>query len=130
MTHIVNSRELAFQRTKPGEPNIPDGPEEIVPKGGRVPDYVSLLQIAALESAGMIFPVADDAKPVVDQVGPVAPTPVAPVVPPDAPLPFFPPQDDGDGGDGAGLGPAAPLPKASDKREIWEDYAVSQGMPR
>jgi hypothetical protein len=103
MAYVVHSSALAFQRTKKDDPSMPDGPEEIVKQGDRVPDYVGPFHLAALASAGMISVVSDD--PVPAEVGPVGPEP--PVK-----------QDD--------LESVAPKP--TDSRATWEDYAVSKGM--
>jgi hypothetical protein len=133
MAHVVVFNALAFQRVKldnAGNPTIePDGEEDIVAKGGRVPSYVQMGTLSALESAGMIVAVGDDTKPVVEEVGPIAPIPTAPIFPPTGPMPVMvtpegetPVEESGD------FGPAAPVaPKASDNRGVWEGYAVASG---
>lgn len=130
MAHIVLASRLAFQKVREDDPKIPVGDEEIVTKGNRVPSYVSLFTISALEAAGAIVPVADNAEVVVESVGPIEPIPTAPLPPADTPASFFPPSADVVEAD-EGLGPVAPagaLPKASDKREVWEAYAITVGM--
>lgn len=137
MAHVVVFNQLAFQKVKlddNGNPTVePDGAEQLVKKGGRVPSYVQMSTISALESAGMIVPVGDDSKPVLEDVGPIAPIPTAPITPPEGTSPIMvTPEEAEEEEDDEDLGPAEPVapsaavaPKTSDNRKAWEDYAVA-----
>lgn len=100
MGYVVVFNRLAFQRTKPDDASIPDGPEDVVSKGERVPDYVPPFTLDALSASGMITMVNDE---------PVLP-PIAPEPEPEVPT-----------------GPVAP--KTTDSRAAWEAYAEELGMP-
>jgi hypothetical protein len=136
MPYIVLSQELAFQKTDPDRPTIPVGPEEIVERGGSVPDYVPAYIISALSNAGVIV-WAEDRNPLIvpaSQAPAQVRTPDHPAVLPSDPngTPLLlgdltgtsveeapaeePVEEEGDGE------PVA-LPATSDKKEVWEAYA-------
>jgi hypothetical protein len=107
MPHIVVFDRLAFQKVKlddQGNRTIePDGPEVIVTKGHRVPEWVPDWQLVAFMQSGMITGVAE--------IPEVAPAPQVGPVPPA--------QSEPDG-------PVAP--KDTDSRVMWEDYATSPAV--
>lgn len=138
MPFIVLAPRLAFQKTEPENPTVPVGDEEIVQRGGSVPDYVPTYITSALASAGSVV-FADerpDLRPV-DDVPPQVRTPDMPGVLPSDPhgVPLLPgdlvttepprevevdvPPVDETGGPALG----AP-PKASDSKDTWETYAT------
>lgn len=138
MAYQVLFRELAFQKTKEGEPTIPEGPEEVVQRGGLVPDYVPTWFIAALFNAGMIVEVADQPRVDLRPVGDVPEQPRTPEQPAVLPSnPNSPPimvetgqsQENGDPAatlpapDSTGAEPLPALPKPADNKEAWENYA-------
>src|SRR3982750_4877039 len=57
MAYIVFHNQLSFQPVRPQ--GVPTGPEEIVMKGGEVPEYVPPYIINALSNAGMIVDAGD-----------------------------------------------------------------------
>jgi hypothetical protein len=68
MAFIVFHNQLSFQPVDPQ--GVPTGPEEIVMKGGEVPEYVPPYIINALSNAGMIVDAGDrDAAAVRAMVG-------------------------------------------------------------
>lgn len=142
MPYQVMFAKLSFQPTKPGEPTVPDGPEETVLRGGLVPDYVPTYIVSALLNSGMIVPVAEPDPRVVpatqipeqvrtpDQpaVLPSDPNGTPPVIadlPPvtttDVPADPFP---SGPSVDTPDTEPLPPLPRPADNKEAWETYAV------
>src|SRR5689334_4917319 len=78
MAYQVLFQRLAFQKTKDGDPTVPDGPEVVLNRGELVPDWVPTYHLSALFNAGMIVEVADE--PRVDLV-PVAAVPEQPRTP-------------------------------------------------
>lgn len=108
MDHVVLWDRLAFQKhvlDENGRPTpVPDGPEEIVTRGGAVPDYVMGWERNALANAGMIVAVGGVVAPAAPAVavGPVAPAEQAPAE------------------------PEAPAPTAT--RGEWEAYATSDAV--
>lgn len=132
MAHIVLFERLAFQKTKTddaGNPTIlPDGPEEIVAKGHRVPEYVPEWQLAALAQSGKIVAVADP----VEILPPPAPAFTIDAPPPpdfaarveaNASAPDFE-----SGGSATEPVPAATEPAPADSRAAWEEYATSPAV--
>lgn len=107
MPHIVVFDRLAFQKVKLDELGNrtiePDGPEVIVTKGHRVPDWVPDWQLVAFMQSGMITGVAEIPEPEpVPDLGPQ------------------PPVDD------VPSGPVAP--QEADTRGAWESYATSDAV--
>lgn len=121
MQHQVYIAALAFQPVN--EKGQPDGPEEIVKRGGMVPDYATTFLISALSNAGMIVPVGDRPDP---RIRPLAAEP-APTLNPENP-----PPPEGVAGVPVSGDPVTPVakPKATDNKAAWEDYAASHGMDR
>lgn len=140
MPYVILARALAFQPTVPGEPHIPSGPEEIVPRGSFVPDYVPTGTVNALSAAGQIV-WADVPDPAVIPFG----SDPAQFRSPEQP-PVLPSDPNGQspvladivtGGDNSGavqvdVPPAnepdptrrlPDLPKTADSKETWENYA-------
>lgn len=126
MPYIVLKQRLAFQRTDPKNPTIPVGDEEIVERGGRVPDYVPTFIVSSLANAGdVVF--ADEPDPMVvpaNQLAPQVRTPDQPTVLPSDPNGVPPllgdpeePVVEEDEGD------AVALPATGDRKEVWEAYA-------
>jgi hypothetical protein len=57
MTYVVFHNQLSFQPVD--AQGVPTGPEEIVTKGGEVPEYVPPYIVSALTQAGMIVDAGD-----------------------------------------------------------------------
>jgi hypothetical protein len=142
MPYIVLANRLAFQPTKPGEPTMPDGPEQIVHQGESVPDYVPTYVTAALASAGNVV-WTDRSSVELFQPEPIPAqvrTPDQPVVlpsdpngealtvgdlTPDAPVQDTPVTEAPPSGDTEiPAEPLPPLPKAADNKDVWENYAT------
>jgi hypothetical protein len=141
MPYIVLANKLAFQKTKPDNPTVPDGPEELVSRGSNVPDYVLTFQVAALAAAGQIV-WANRPDPVlvpVDSQPPTGRTPDQPAVLPSDPNgtpvvledvlsdPATTPEAPGPAVNDPATGPATPLPelpKAADNKDTWEQYST------
>lgn len=126
MAYQVVFQQLSFQPVDPDQPTVPSGPEEIVLRGGLVPDYVTTFQIAGLASAGMIVAVAEPDPGLVpaDALPEQPRTPDQPTFLPNNPN--SPPVTLGGDLGGAGEDPAdepVQLPSASDKKEVWEAFA-------
>lgn len=125
MPFVVLAQALAFQETDPANPTIPVADEEIVERGGKVPDYVSTFTVSALANSGLVAYVnaPDPAIFPANQLPAQVRTPDQPPVLPSDPngVPFRigdlgapapePVEDD------------TPFPLASDKKEVWESYA-------
>lgn len=128
MAFVVAFDRLAFQRHKldeAGNPTIePDGPEQIVRKGYKVPDYVPPWQLAALANSGMIAFVADPPTPE------PAPAPALHAVPEAIPLrtPVTPVDPDAADFDPESAETVNPEPATGDSRAAWEEYATSQAV--
>jgi hypothetical protein len=144
MPYIVLAGQLSFQKTKADDTRVPDGPEEIVRKGGQVPDYAPAFLVGALASAGLVV-WAEDQRP---DLVPFEELP-AQVRTPDQP-PVLPSDPNGtppllsdiltpdeqrpaevEGGDVApvvepepAVAPLPALPKAADSKDVWEQYAT------
>lgn len=143
MPYIVLAPKLAFQKVKANSPTEPDGPEEVVNKGGFVPDYTTEFLINTLSASGLIaYAEAQrpDLRPA-DELPPQVRTPDQPLVLPSDPngVPSVlgdrpedtQPADDADDevvpADPEPTGPVAPLPslpKSTDNKEAWESYAT------
>jgi hypothetical protein len=54
MSYVVLARQLAFQQSKPDEPSVPVGEEEIVERGGFVPPYATSGLVSVLSASGLI----------------------------------------------------------------------------
>lgn len=140
MPYVVLAARLAFQPVDPADPKMPTGAEELVDRGGFVPDYAPTGLINALDAAGLIV-WTEQERPDLRPVGtePEAPrTPDQPVVLPTNPnSPLMPigdvvvtdtPADpvvvDVPPADEQQPDRQVPaLPKASDSKETWENYA-------
>lgn len=126
MPYVVLSGRLAFQKVDPDNPRVPVGPEEVVEKGGYVPDYATTTLVNALSAAGNIV-WTEVERPDLLPLGSEAPqvrTPDQPVVLPSDPNgqpPFV--------GDVMPVAEPEPtrqvpdLPSGSDNKETWENYA-------
>ena len=143
MAYQVLFNKLSFQKTKEGQPTVPDGPEVIRVRGELVPDWVPTFQVSALASAGMVV-FAADPDPVlrpIEEVPEQVRTPDQPVVLPSDPngtAPTLadlvvedetPPVTDPDvpvtpTGDNPAAEPLPALPKQSDSKDVWEAYAT------
>lgn len=141
MSFVVAFDRLAFQKHKTDpdtglESIEPDGPEVIVRKGHRVPDWVAPWQLAALAQSGMIAYIADAAAEFV----PAAP-PALHAVPEAIPLrdPVTTTTTTGgvievtdpDLAEDSPEGPAEPVspaPAPADSRAAWEEYATSPAV--
>jgi len=144
MAYQVLFNKLSFQKTKEGQPTVPDGPEVIRVRGELVPDWVPTFQVSALASAGMVV-FAADPDPVlrpIEEVPEQVRTPDQPVVLPSDPngtAPTLadlvvvedetPPVTDPDvpvtpTGDNPPAEPLPALPKQSDSKDVWEAYAT------
>lgn len=143
MPYIVLANRLAFQPVMPNDPRIPDGPEEVVEKGGVVPDYVTTFLISSLASSGLVV-WADDTRPdlhPVDEVPAQVRTPDQPPVLPSDPQGTPPLLSDLVAADDSAADPVvvdvppanepdpapaplAPLPKANESKDTWERYAA------
>jgi hypothetical protein len=137
MSYVVLARQLAFQKSKPDEPSVPVGEEEIVERGGFVPPYATSGLVSVLSASGLIV-WTDMEDP---GIQPLDPEPVAvrmpehPTVLPSDPRGQSMTLDDvlSDQPVGSGLddeefvvddGTRVPdLPKNSDSKETWENYA-------
>src|SRR3954462_458473 len=88
MAHQVLALRLAFQPVNPDNPTVQTGPEEIVERGGLVPDYVSSFIISTLSNAGLVTPGADPETEVVivEPVAPALPNPEQPPTPDIGPI--------------------------------------------
>jgi hypothetical protein len=151
MAYQVLFNKLAFQKTKEGQPTVPDGPEVIRTRGEMVPEWVPTFQVSALASAGMVVFAADPdplLRPV-EEVPVQVRTPDQPVVLPSDPQGTPPtladllvednepaPVTDPDvpvtpTGENPAAEPLPPLPKQSDSKDVWEAYATRPqiGMP-
>lgn len=139
MAYVVLARQLAFQPVDPANPKVPTGPEEIIQRGSFVPDYAATGLINALDAAGLIV-WADVERPDLVPVGsePVqARTLDQPAVLPSDPngVPMFvgdiTPAADPEPAPGDVPPPSEPdpaqqvpdLPRPSDNKETWENYA-------
>jgi hypothetical protein len=140
MAFIVLAAKLAFQKTKANDPKMPDGPEEIVSQGGKVPDYVPTYITSALASAGNVVWADDQIElPEILPVPPQVRTPDQPAVlpsdpngtpmtvgdlTPDTPAdevvvdvpPVVEPEP--------AVAPLPDLPKTADSKDAWEQYAT------
>lgn len=142
MPFIVLAPALAFQKTKPNSPTEPVGPEEVIQRGGTVPDYVPTYVTSALASAGSV--VFADARPDLvpaTEVPVQVRTPDQPPVLPSDPngVPVLPsdlvtetPRETSTEAGNSEETPtvtsppaelAAP-PKSSDSKDVWEQYAT------
>lgn len=143
MAYQVYFNKLAFQKTKDGQPTVPDGPEVILNRGELVPEWVPSGQVAALATAGMVVYSADPLPELVpvDAVAEQYRTPDQPAVLPSDPLGTSPVLGDllSDAPTDAPREPAEPLtptpanpvveplpalPKDVDNKETWEQYAT------
>lgn len=119
MPHQVLIQRLAFQPVDPDNPTVQAGPEQIVERGGLVPEYVSEFIISALSAAGVIVPVSEPDPLII----PRSEEPALPLPNPEQPPP-------------PGTGQMVPAPqqhikpKVTDSKDAWEDYAASVGMDR
>lgn len=136
MPFVVLAQALAFQETDPANPTIPIADEEIVERGGAVPDYVSTFTVSALANSGLVAyvnapdPAIFPANQLPAQVRTADQPPVLPSDPNGVPFrigDLAAPAPEPVGGD---VAPApepvtddAPFPLASDKKEVWESYA-------
>lgn len=125
MPFVVLAQALAFQETDPANPTIPVADEEIVERGGKVPDYVSTFTVSALANSGLVAyvnapdPAIFPANQLPAQVRTADQPPVLPSDPNGVPTTI---------GDMAAPAPEpvaddTPFPLASDKKEVWESYA-------
>jgi hypothetical protein len=136
MGFIVLAQALAFQRTDPADPTLAVGDEEIVTRGGNVPDYVTTFTVSALANSGLVAYV-DRPDPTIvpnSQLPAQVRTPDQPPVLPSDPNGVPPVLGDLFPGETVedGAPPAepvkddvedAPLPATGDKKEVWEAYA-------
>lgn len=142
MPYLVLARQLAFQPTKPGDPTVPSGPEELVERGQFVPDYVPAATVNALTAAGLLAWAERPDPQIVpfDSQAPQVRTPDQPVILPSDPNGTAPTIAEVFGGDQTGAadevvvdvdpaveavpGQQVPeLPRSSDSKETWENYA-------
>lgn len=122
MGYVVYMNQLAFQPVD--DQGVPQGEEEIVRRGGDVPDYVRPFLINALANAGMIVDAGDrnvDIRPR-DEEPTVVPNPDTP------PGPSGPALTDLGTGAGETTERAATRPTERDGKAKWEAYAVSRGI--
>lgn len=126
MAYQVRTQKMAFQPVDADDPTVPTGPEEVVERGGLVPEYVAPYIISALLNSGVIVAVADRPDPTLI---PVSQEPAAPAQNPEQPPPpgTFPltPVDD--------ESPAEPVterPTARDSKATWESYAEHIGVDK
>lgn len=144
MPYIVLANRLSFQKTKADNPTIPDGPEALVSRGQQVPDYAPAFLIGALSSSGLIVWAEDrrpDLVPAEDLPPQVRTADMPPVLPSDPngvpptladmlggnapePDPVVIDVDPAKEPDPAPA-PLAPMPKSTDSKETWEQYAAS-----
>ena len=136
MAFVVLAQALAFQRHDPENPTVPVGEEEIVERGGEVPDYATTFTVSALANSGLVAYV-DRPDPLVfpaNQAPAQARTPDQPPVLPSDPngvppligdTPMVTTNEDEVTTDDEPDNPAAPapLPANSDRKEVWESYA-------
>lgn len=135
MAFVVAFDRLAFQKHKTDpdtglESIEPDGPEVIVRKGHKVPDWVAPWQLAALAQSGMIAYIADAPA----EFAPAAP-PALQAVPEAVPLRDVVVVEQGsetvaepDAAEPTPTEPAAPAPGPADSRAAWEEYATSTAV--
>jgi hypothetical protein len=136
MSYVVLARQLAFQKTKLGDPHVPDGPEEIVQRGGFVPEYATTNLVNTLGASGLIVwtDLQDPGVQPPDSEPPAARTPDQPPVLPSDPngQPTLlgdlatpdPVVVDVEPPPGPEPGQEVPaLPKSSDSKDVWENYA-------
>lgn len=137
MPYLVLARALAFQPTKPGDPTVPSGPEELVERGQFVPDYVPAATVNALTAAGLLAWAERPDPQIVpfDSQAPQVRTPDQPVVLPSDPNGTPPLLGDLTGAGDEVVVDVEPatepdperqvpeLPRASDSKEVWENYA-------
>jgi hypothetical protein len=139
MPYLVLARELAFQKTDPADPTVPVGPEELVTRGQFVPDYVPAATVNALSAAGLLAwaEAPDPAVIPFDSQPAQVRTPDQPVVLPSDPNGEAPLLADvlGDTGTSDVAFDVTPvteeqpgqqvpdLPKNSDSKETWENFA-------
>jgi len=142
MPYIVLASKLAFQKTRADDPKVPDGPEVIVVKGGLVPDWVSTFQVSALTSAGLLAWANEPEAVVVPEGVPQVRLPEQPVILPSDPAGVPPvvgdlivdvPDDRRDETmvdvpsvtePTPAVAPLPELPKASDSKDVWEQFAT------
>lgn len=140
----VTLRALSFQHSDAQK--VPVAEAEIVPAGGKVPDYVKPYEVSALLAAGVIVNVREDSLPV-DEFAELPPALPNPEVPPtlagnqvlgslestgDDLASLDAESVDPGVAEAAAFGDAAVTekPKQTDSKQAWEDYAVSQGVDR
>lgn len=129
MAYQVRTERMAFQPVDPDDPTVPTGPEEIVERGGIVPDYVAPYIVSALLNSGVIVAVADRPDPT---LVPVKDEPASPALNPEQPPPpgTFPLTPSGSDDDAEADAPVTEKPSARDSKAAWESYAVGVGVPQ
>lgn len=123
MGYVVYMSRLAFQPTDKN--GIPTGGEEVVERGGDVPDYVAPFLINALASAGMIVDAGDRNA----EIRPLDQEPRSLANPDSPPGPTGPALVDLMGsGVGDTASPVGERPDGRASKAQWEAYAVSVGI--
>lgn len=153
MPYQVLTQSLAFQKVDPDNPMVAVGDEEVVLRGGLVPEYASTFLVNALSNAGVIVPVAEpDPRLFPLAASPVSTrTPDQPVMLQHGPVaPALAVGTDGTFTDGPDLSPtgdgAEPFDSADpfepdepfttdrpgprDNKSAWEAYAEQVGVDR
>jgi hypothetical protein len=140
MPYQVLIAALAFQQVDPENPMVPVGEPEIVTRGGMVPAYATTHVVNALANAGVIVPVSEpDPRLIPLVMEPALPrTPDQPAVLPGQPVapPLVVGTDgtltDGPGVEGAGVPDESrpTKPAGNARKDAWEAYAVSLGIPQ
>lgn len=129
MAYQVRTEKMAFQPVDPDDPTVPTGPEEIVVRGGLVPDYVAPYIVSALFNSGVIVAVADRPDPT---LVPVSEEPAAPALNPEQPPPpgTFPLTPSGSDSGDESADPVTEKPSARDSKAAWESYAEHVGIDK
>lgn len=139
--YLVKFNKLDFQRRKPEDPTVPIGDPVTLTRGERVPEWATEFEVNALMNAGMIVYASDPDPTLVppDAIAPQVRTPDQPLVLPSDPH-GVPPllSDRPSASDTASAGavvpdgsepaepaePLGPLPKDSETKDVWEQYAT------